>query len=248
MCLIIDNISFSYSHDRQILNNISFSIERGKTLGIIGVSGTGKSTLLKIIAGFLDKKENQNLIGRVIFDNNPIRTLKTCGKFSFMFQESTLMPNLNVWENVFLPFKILSIPSNENINKIIGLVGLDKFKKSFPSKLSGGMKTRVALARSFITNPELLLLDEPFSSLDIGWKKRLYDELETLQKLNNTTIIIVSHDIEEVLKIADKIILIGLEGTIIYEQRILNSIVVDQEVQFIKDILINDYNLNIQTN
>ena len=241
MSLSVKNISFGYTKDKQTLKKISFLIERGKTLGIIGVSGTGKSTLLKVIAGFLDSSERKNLTGEISFENQPVGSLKANGKFSFMFQEPTLMPNLNVWQNIYLPFKILNRAKTANIDKIVELVGLQNFKESYPNELSGGMKTRVALARSFVTNPELLLLDEPFSSLDIGWKNKLYGDLEQLQKINNATILIVSHDLEEVLSIADRIILIGYEGSIIYEQEVMNNTPTDIEVHTLKQMILENY-------
>ena len=151
------------------------------------------------------------------------------------------MPNLNVGENIILPLKVMKTAFTKEAEKTIKLVGLQNFKESYPSELSGGMKTRVALARSFITNPELLLLDEPFSSLDIGWKNKLYEELKQLQNINNTTILIVSHDIEEVLKIADKIILIGYDGSIIYEKEIVTNKPTDVEVHNIKQQILNNY-------
>jgi NitT/TauT family transport system ATP-binding protein len=241
MPLNIEDISFGYTNERKILKNVSFTIERGKTLGIIGVSGTGKSTLLKLIADFLDKSNKDKLIGEISFDNQPVSTLKKIGKLSFMFQEPTLMPNLNVMENVTLPLEILKIESEIDINKTIELVGLQNFKQSYPNELSGGMKTRVALARSFITNPELLLLDEPFSSLDIGWKNKLYEELKELQKVNNTTVLIVSHDLEEVLRISDKIILISYDGSIIYQKEVLDNNPTPEAIHKLKQIILENY-------
>ncbi len=241
MPLIVKNISFGYTKLKSTLKNISFIIERGKTLGIIGVSGTGKSTLLKVIADFLDATQKKNLRGEISFENQNVSSLKASGKFSFMFQEPTLMPNLNVWQNINLPFKILNIDATTISEKTIELVGLQNFKETYPHELSGGMKTRVALARSFITNPELLLLDEPFSSLDIGWKNKLYEELIQLQKINNATVLIVSHDLEEVLKIADKIILLGYDGTIIYQQEVTNNSPTYIEVHKLKEMILENY-------
>ena len=241
MSLTIENLSFGYIKQKRILKDISFLVERGKTLGVIGISGTGKSTLLKVVADFVEASDKKNLVGDVSFEGSSIKTLKATGKFSFMFQEPTLMPNLNVWENITLPFTILNQPLTASIDKTIRLVGLSNYKEAYPNALSGGMKTRVALARSFITNPELLLLDEPFSSLDIGWKNKLYQELEELQKLNNTTVILVSHDLEEVLHIADSIILIGSEGTIIHQQEVIHNNPTPNEIQKLKQLIIDNY-------
>jgi len=208
MSLKVKDINFGYRGNTLLIKNISFEIEQGKTLGIVGVSGTGKSTILKLIASFLKTNVNIYNTGSITFNELSVDNLKQQGKFSFMFQEPTLMPNLTVLENIKLPSKILKVNEPEDLNETIKLVGLSDFINSYPSSLSGGMKTRVSLARSFITDPDLLLLDEPFSALDIGWKSRLYDELSILQKKHNTTIVLVSHDIEEVFKISDKIIVL----------------------------------------
>ncbi len=241
MSLNVKNITFGYTKIGRILNDVSFLIDRGKTLGVIGISGTGKSTLLKIIADFIEPSDKKYLQGQISFENSSIKNLKAAGKFSFMFQEPTLMPNLNVWQNITLPFKIMNQPPADSIDKTLKLVGLTGFKEFYPNSLSGGMKTRVALARSFITKPELLLLDEPFSSLDIGWKNKLYYELEELQKLNNTTIILVSHDLEEVLHISDKIVIIGNQGTVIHHQEVTNNKPTTDDIQQLKQLIINNY-------
>jgi ABC-type nitrate/sulfonate/bicarbonate transport system ATPase subunit len=106
----------------------------------------------------------------------------------------------------------------EDVKNIIDTVGLTKYQNYLPKQLSGGMKTRVALARSFVTKPELLLLDEPFSALDIAWKDALYHELKQLVNSFNTTVVLVTHDIEEALKLGDKIICLGIDGDIIFEK------------------------------
>ena len=216
ICFILihfQNISFSYLPDKQVLNKVSFSLDKGKTLAIVGVSGCGKSTLLRIIAGILPG--NKYLLeGNITVCGKTPDAYRQMGKLSFMFQEPTLMPNLTVKENITLPLKVKSVKDTRDVNDLIATVGLEEAKNYLPKQLSGGMKTRVALARSYVTFPELLLLDEPFSALDIGWKSRLYVELEKLKEITNTTIIIVTHDVQEALLLADHVIVLNFLGFI----------------------------------
>ncbi|HMS29284.1 MAG TPA: ATP-binding cassette domain-containing protein [Saprospiraceae bacterium] len=241
MSLKVENINFGYKENTLLLRNISFEIEQGKTLGIVGVSGTGKSTLLKLIASFSNKEQPTEFTGSISFNNLPIENLKQIGKFSFMFQEPTLMPNLSVYDNIKLPSKILGTDEPNDLNETINLVGLSAFVNAFPYSLSGGMKTRVSMARSFITDPDLLLLDEPFSALDIGWKSRLYNELSLLQKKHSTTIVLVSHDIEEVLNISDKIIVLGCEGSLIYSNVVSNLQNKAEEILKVKNLVLDNH-------
>jgi len=215
MYLNVKNISFSYNNTRKILNNISFTVNKGETLAIVGASGTGKSTILRLIAGILPIKTHKDNSGNIVIDNkSPIEYLKK-GKLSFMFQEPTLFPNLNVKENIEVPLKIKNNPNFKKVSELIETVGLNGFENYLPKDLSGGMKTRVSLARSFTNDPELLLLDEPFSSLDIGWKQNLYDGLQQFRMKTYTAVIMVTHDIQEAIYLANKIIVLGRDGGII---------------------------------
>jgi ABC-type nitrate/sulfonate/bicarbonate transport system ATPase subunit len=241
MSLVVKNVSFGYKEDTLLLKGISFEIEQGKTLGIVGVSGTGKSTLLKLIASFSYKNQTNNFSGSITFNDLPIERLRANGKFSFMFQEPTLMPNLSVYDNIKLPSEILKLKMPNDLDETIQLVGLSKFVSLFPNSLSGGMKTRVSLARSFITDPDLLLLDEPFSALDIGWKSRLYNELSLLQRRHNTTIVLVSHDIEEVFNISDKIIVLGCEGSLLYSTTIASLSNVNEAITYVKNLVLENH-------
>ena len=207
-----NEISFSYSDKRKVLNNISFDLEKGKTLAIVGASGCGKSTLLRIISGILPcTNSNRKLQGTILIDNQTPDQYRQTGKLAFMFQEATLMPHLTVKENIELPLKIKGVIDQQRVSELIKAVGLDEYSNYLPKQLSGGMKTRVALARAFVTNPELLLLDEPFSALDIGWKSDLYKRMVSLY---HTTIIIVTHDVQEAILLADDIIVLNRKGSI----------------------------------
>ncbi len=212
MELIIKNIEFAYKNESKILNGISLSNENNQLMSIVGVSGCGKSTLLKIIAGLLPNKKENYFAGKILIDKQNAEEFRKTGKLSFMFQEPTLMPNLTVKENIQLPLRIQKKQYNGKIDRLLEMVGLSEYSNYLPKELSGGMKTRVALARSFISEPQLLLLDEPFTALDIGWRKDLYTQLHSLRNEYNTMVIMVSHDIQEAVSESDLIFVLGKNG------------------------------------
>ncbi len=223
MTLKIDDISFSYNKDKKVLNGVSFEVERAKTTCIMGISGSGKSTLLRIIAGFLSDEKKYFYSGNISFANKSIDSLRSNGKLSFMFQEPSLLPNLTVQENISLPLRITKKFNDQHIDNLIQSVGLKDSETKLPNALSGGMKTRTSLARSFANLPDLLLLDEPFSALDIGWKNNLYNELAELKNQYNTTVLLVSHDIEEAVKLSDVIVVLGSNGKLIRQVAITGN-------------------------
>lgn len=239
MFLSLKNVSFSYgdNQEKKILKDISFSVERGKTIVIVGSSGSGKSTILRLISGILPNK-NDLVSGEIIIDEKLPHNYLNQGKLGFMFQKPNLFPNYNVKENIEIPFKINQIDGD--IEKIIETVGLKKYQNYLPRQLSGGMKTRVSLARSFSTNPELLLLDEPFSSLDVAWKDVLYYELRQLIDKFNTTVVLVTHDIEEAIKLGDTIICLGIDGKIILQKENTKE---SDLYSLIEDTIIKDHKL-----
>lgn len=218
MFMELNNIYFSHIKGKTVLNNVSFSLQKGETLAIVGASGSGKSTILRLISGILPVAKKNELSGKILINNqSPAEYVKE-GKLSFMFQEPTLFPNLSVKENIALPLKVKNQSDEKKVNHLIEIVGLSGFEDYLPKDLSGGMKTRVALARSFVTNPELLLLDEPFSSLDIAWQDALYYELKELKNEFSTTVVLVTHDITEAIALSDKIICLSIEGKILLEE------------------------------
>lgn len=200
------HINFAYTAGMPVLNDISFSLPKGETLAIVGASGCGKSTLLRILSGILTNYESKISIDGLTPDQ-----YRQTGKLAFMFQEATLMPHLTVKQNIELPLKIKGHSNEQKINHLIETVGLTEYANYLPKQLSGGMKTRVALARAFVTEPELLLLDEPFSALDIGWRSDLYKRLVSLF---HTTLIFVTHDVQEAILLADEIIVLNRKGVI----------------------------------
>jgi len=231
--LKLSNIKFSYQEDTPILRDISFEVQKGETLAIVGASGCGKSTLLRIISGILPNAKKNILEGEISVGGKTSDEYRQTGKLAFMFQEATLLPHLTVKQNVALPLTIQQMSDEQKTNELIDSVGLTEYAAYLPKALSGGMKTRVALARSFITAPELLLLDEPFSALDIAWKSKLYVELERLKQQNNTTVVIVTHDVQEALLLADKVIILGKKGRILDDLEIKNNGSILQRVSHI---------------
>lgn len=215
MKLLVNEIEFGYNKQTKVLNRISLEAKDNDIIIIVGVSGCGKSTLLRLLSGIIRKTKHNFLKGDIRIDGCAPEEFVKQGKVGFMFQEPTLFPNLSVKRNISLPLKLLKRTENNLVDEHIKKVGLSRFADFLPSQLSGGMKTRVALARTFVTQPSLLLLDEPFSGLDISWKFQLYRELEKLRKLYSTTIIMVTHDIQEALLLSNHILVFGRQGNII---------------------------------
>lgn len=215
----ISNLGFSFVKT-PILNNISLNIKRGEFLSILGSSGSGKSTLLRLVSNILPQNKKDQLTGKLaIFGKSTNEYIET-GKLSFMFQEPSLMPNLDVKNNIYFPLKLRGTKVDHNlIEELLEVVGLKEHQYKYPSELSGGMKTRVSLARAFVTKPEVLLLDEPFSALDISWKYDLYEYLYSISKKFNTTVIIVTHDIQEAVLLGDNITVLSKKGTILSSRK-----------------------------
>lgn len=237
----LSNITFGFTEKKQVLNNISFKIQKGETLAIVGASGCGKSTLLRIISGILSNSKNNFLQGTITVDGMNPDEYRQTGKLAFMFQEATLMPHLTVKQNVELPLKIKQTTDEQKIDGLLQTVGLSEYESYMPKQLSGGMKTRVALARSFSTNPELILLDEPFSALDIAWKSDLYIEMEKLIEHTETTVIIVTHDVQEALLLADKVIVLNKHGSIEAYKEIKTDFTIMQRVSNISGYMNSVY-------
>jgi len=195
---------------KKILDDISFFLKKGEILSVIGPSGSGKSTILKSIAGLVRPTK-----GTIILSNETLsskRVLVPTGKRSIglMFQEDVLFPHYNVYKNI--EFGIQN--KDENYKKDVMQRLLNEFKlkhlaELYPDKLSGGEKQRAALARILITKPKILLMDEPFSSLDKNLSREISEFTINLLKENKTSVIFVTHDIKSALKVSDKILLIN---------------------------------------
>lgn len=189
----------------QVLNDINLKMYEGEIVAILGKSGSGKSTLLRIIAGLIDPTN-----GRVNYRGNPIDG--PARGIAMVFQTFALLPWLTVLQNVELGLEALGLPREERRErslKAIDMIGLDGFESALPKELSGGMRQRVGFARAMVVNPDILLMDEPFSALDVLTADNLKSDLMDLwqeKKTGLNAILFVTHSIEEAIEIADRII------------------------------------------
>lgn len=201
--LILENIKKSYEQN-EVLKDIKLSINEGEFFTFLGPSGCGKTTLLRIIAGFV-----QPDCGNVIFENRQITNLQAEKReIGMVFQNYALFPFMNVYENVAYGLKIRHEKKSKietQVKKYLGLVNLEGFDDRDVSELSGGEQQRVALARSLVLEPKLLLLDEPLSNLDARLRDKMRTELKEIQRKLGITTIFVTHDQTEALTMSDRI-------------------------------------------
>ena len=204
--LSIQNVNKSFTVDGQkvdVLKDINLEVQEGEFIAIVGHSGCGKSTLLKIIAG-LEKNDT----GLVTVDGKEVDGPGM--DRGMIFQEHRLFPWLSIEKNVQLGLKGLSKEEKTKLSdQYLELVKLSEFKKAYPSQLSGGMSQRAAIARSLVSQPEVLLLDEPFGALDALTKIELQEELLKIRERFHNTMLMVTHDIEEAVYLADRIVVMS---------------------------------------
>lgn len=214
----------SFPHDRKretvVLADINLDIAQGDFVAILGQSGGGKSTLLKLLGGFISPSS-----GSVFFHGQPLK--RVTPKIGMIFQEHNLYPWMNVEQNISFGFKVRGDQPGRyqhQVRDMIEQVGLSHARKLYPHQLSGGMKQRVAIARSLAVNPDVLLLDEPFSALDIQLRRRLQDFLLSIWQETSTTMILVTHNVEEAILLGQRLIVVGdRPGQIIEEVTIAAS-------------------------
>lgn len=207
-----NNVTKIYNN-KTILNNISFPVYKGELLSIIGPSGCGKTTLLRILIG-LESMDN----GNITLEGNDIsKTHPSKRKMGIVFQNYSLFENMTVLENVSYPLRNQTkISKQESDNKAIELlemVGLLDQKNKYPAQLSGGQRQRVAIIRTLALNPDIILFDEPMSALDANIRLTLQKEIKDLQRRTHTTMIYITHDVEEAYLLSDKIMILN-EGNI----------------------------------
>lgn len=214
----LENVSKHFiENDNQkvVLNNLSFSINKGEIFGLVGKSGSGKSTLLRLMNGYITPDNGKiYLLGQHLTKKNNNQLVK---KTSTIFQSFNLLSNLNVIDNVLLPIKLRGLNKKDYYNRakqLLEFVGLNDLEYNYIKTLSGGEKQRVAIARALITNPDVIFCDEPTSALDDIVS---YDVLSLLNKINkefNTTIVIVSHNINVIKSVCHKVLILD-EGEIV---------------------------------
>lgn len=202
---------FSKKGYTKALDDVSFSIQEGEFVALLGPSGCGKSTILSIIAGIMEQTA-----GKVLLEDQPIRESEMA--IGYMLQQDYLFPWKTIIDNVLLGPKISNALKKDTVkkaNEMLEEVGLSGVAEDYPSSLSGGMRQRVALVRTLINDPKILLLDEPFSALDYQTKLKLEVLVAKLLKTYNKTTILVTHDIGEAIAMSDKIFIMDANpGTI----------------------------------
>ncbi len=216
--LHLENISFSYDQN-DFINDFNLSIEQGKITAIVGASGCGKSTILRLIAGLEKPQSGRITLENSILSSETIFCSPQKRNIGIVFQDYNLFPHLNVRKNVV--FGLGKDTSSDKAEEILSLLGIENLKKRMPSELSGGQQQRVALARSIVRIPKLLLMDEPYSSLDNNLRTELRHEIKDVLKKFNTSCVIVLHDIDDVMAIADEVIVMD-NGKIIQKGKVLD--------------------------
>lgn len=196
--LSVLRLSKVFRNGTTALRDLDLVIDKGAFLSILGPSGCGKSTLLRLIAGLTPPT-----VGEIVWRGGGV------GRRGFVFQEPTLMPWATVWDNVYLPLRLTGISrsaASERIAATLAGLGLDAFAQVYPRELSGGMKMRVSIARALVTEPELLLLDEPFAALDEITRFRLNEDLLRLWQRQHWTVVFVTHSVFESVFLSNRIV------------------------------------------
>lgn len=214
--LSLGGVSKTYDGDAPAVSDINLSIERGSFVSLVGPSGCGKSTLLRLVAGLLAPSE-----GRVVWDG-----VGRPEDLGFVFQDATLLPWASAFENVYLPLRLKGLSRAEaepRVTAALARVGLADATSKLPRELSGGMRMRVSIARALVTEPPVLLMDEPFAALDEFTREKLDDDLLTLWREFGWTVIFVTHSVYESVYLSERILVMGTEtgtGTIDEDIRI----------------------------
>lgn len=196
-------ISHSYQPGHTVLDDINFTIREGEFVAVIGPSGCGKSTLLRMLSGLLQPSS-----GALKFKKGH-QYLQT----GMVFQKATLLPWLNVNENILFPakhkFGKITSTHRAKAQRLLEKIQLENFSHALPSTLSGGMKQKVAIARALLLDPDILLMDEPFSALDALSREKMAQELKAMLKGTSKTVLFITHSIPEAVSLADRVLVLG---------------------------------------
>jgi len=204
--------------DLLVHDGLRLSVAENEFLCICGPSGCGKTTLLDIFAGILKPSA-----GHILIDGEPANPKKH--NISFVFQEASTLPWLNVWDNIATGLRIKKCPEPEvrrKVEDIIGVVGLRGFESYYPHQISGGMKQRVSIARAFATDAHLVLMDEPFVSLDQPTREKMQREVLNIWEHRKRTIIFVTHNLEEAVFLGDRVIMLSAKPARIVADLVVN--------------------------
>ena len=191
--------------DLLVLDDISFNIKKGEFVCIVGPTGCGKTTFLNLLTRLIEPTS-----GEILIDGKPADP--RIHNISFVFQEPSAFPWLTAQQNIEYGLKIKKRPPEEikaQTDKIIGLLGLDKFRNAFPHEMSVSMEQRVVIGRAFALNPDLLLMDEPYGQMDIKMRYYLEDEVIRLWKATGSTVLFITHNLEEAVYLAERVLILS---------------------------------------
>ena len=216
------SVEKTYPNGTRALLPVNLTVREGEFVTLLGPSGCGKSTLLKMVAGLLGPTD-----GRLLLWRKPVDEVESTGhRLSFVFQEATLMPWASVMGNVRLPLDLAGVPraqSEPRVRAALDLVGLSAFERQRPRELSGGMQMRVSIARGLVTEPTLLLMDEPFGALDEITRNRLDAELLDLWRSKKLTVLFVTHSIHEAVYLSQRVIVMAARPGRIVEEVLIDE-------------------------
>ncbi|WP_267175478.1 ABC transporter ATP-binding protein [Marinicella marina] len=202
--LNLNSVAFSYGH-QSVLDDISLNIETGQIACLLGPSGCGKSTLLRLIAGFEQPQNGEIRIAAKLVANNSHSIAPQNRQVGMLFQDLALFPHLSVTQNIAFGLHQLSQSEQQHrVDELLQLCRLQAFKSRYPHQLSGGQKQRVALARAMAPKPNLILLDEPFSSVETGLQSELVHEVKSMLQADQSTALWVTHSLDEAFAVADQ--------------------------------------------
>jgi len=206
----VEGVSMTFrrkGHETHVLDSIQLGIEPGEFVCLLGPSGCGKSTLLNVIAGFI-----KPTAGYVMVDQNPV--MRPGADRGFVFQQYSLLPWKTAFQNIELGLKIRGMAKGDRtelVNDYLNRVGLYKHRNSYPHQMSGGMQQRASIVRALVNSPSVLLLDEPFAALDAQTRHMMQELLLDIWEDLKTTVIFVTHDIEEAIFLGDRICVMGVQ-------------------------------------
>ncbi len=210
--VVLENVGKRYTtvkgKEIHAVKDVSLSVQTGETVGIVGPSGCGKSTLLRLIAGV--ERPSSGSIHREAAGGHFI--------VGYVFQDSSLMRWRTVYDNIKLPLEVVKKRDLGNVDRLIDLIGMKGFERSYPIELSGGMQRRVSIARAFVHEPSIILMDEPFTGVDELTKEALQTELGNLIRTLRATALLVTHDIEEAVFLSDRIFVMSPRPGAIVEE------------------------------
>ncbi|MBE7074048.1 MAG: ABC transporter ATP-binding protein [Clostridiales bacterium] len=212
------NVKYFYQtkeNEIEALNDISFSLSKDSFSSLVGPSGCGKTTILSLSAGLLSPSS-----GSILLDDNPIK--KNDDRIGYMFQQDHLFEWRTIWQNITLGLELQGLKKDKKkvafAEELLKKYDLYNFKNKKPRELSGGMRQRVALIRTLVLQPSLLLLDEPFSALDFQTRLKVCDDVYSIIKNENKTALLVTHDISEALSMSDKVIILSKRPAVVKEE------------------------------